>query len=342
MTRQQSQMMKGVAILLMIFLHLFNQEANADLCNNLVYINGLPLVFILSRAANPVAFFLILGGYGLYRVNQKGDRHRWSRILKLMIHYWVILLIFIVLGHFIRPDRYPGSLSAIISNISCYSTTYNGEMWFLLPYVVLSAFAQYLFRLMAKFRALTVIAVTFFIQLCTSFCISRYGSSFLFNNMWAYNPLLVLHLLFNFSLGAMAARTNFFEKLYKKCTDRRNECKVIACVGIMCLVTINCVFKYNYFYAFAIITCLLFIPMASPFKLILTKLGDNSMNMWMIHTWFCYYLFHNFIYSFSYPIVIFAILTILSYLSSIIVNSITMPIERLLMTKREASRKPLL
>lgn len=39
MTRQESQAMKGVAILLMIFLHLFNQEANAELCNNLVYIN---------------------------------------------------------------------------------------------------------------------------------------------------------------------------------------------------------------------------------------------------------------------------------------------------------------
>lgn len=61
MTRQQSQMMKGVAILLMIFLHLFNQEGNVALCHNLLFIDGIPLVSILSRAANPVAFFLILG-----------------------------------------------------------------------------------------------------------------------------------------------------------------------------------------------------------------------------------------------------------------------------------------
>lgn len=57
MTRQQSQMMKGVAILLMIFLHLFNQEGNVALCHNLLFIGGTPLVSILSRAANPVAFF---------------------------------------------------------------------------------------------------------------------------------------------------------------------------------------------------------------------------------------------------------------------------------------------
>lgn len=30
MTRQQTQMMKGVAILLMIFLHLFNQSSNVQ------------------------------------------------------------------------------------------------------------------------------------------------------------------------------------------------------------------------------------------------------------------------------------------------------------------------
>lgn len=109
MTRQQSQMMKGVAILLMISLHLFNQEGNVALCRNLLFIDGTPLVLILSRASNPVAFFLILGGYGLYRVYEKGDKHRWSRLAKLMIHYWIILLIFVTIGHFIRPAAYPGS-----------------------------------------------------------------------------------------------------------------------------------------------------------------------------------------------------------------------------------------
>lgn len=213
MTRQQSQMMKGVSILLMVFLHLFNQEGNVALCHNLLFIDGTPLVLILSRASNPVAFFLILGGYGLYRVYEKGDRHRWSRLLKLMIHYWVILLIFVLLGHFIRPASYPGSAFALVSNITGYETTYNGEMWFLLPYIVLSVLSPYLFRIMATFRASVIIAVTLFIHVCTSFCISRYGNAFWYHNYWAYDPLLVFHLLFNFSLGAMAARSHFFERL---------------------------------------------------------------------------------------------------------------------------------
>lgn len=64
--------------------------------------------------------------------------------------------------------------------------------------------------------------------------------------------------------------------------------------------------------------------------------------MWMIHSWFCYYLFHDFIYSFSYPILIFMALIVISYHSSLIVNQIALPIERLFMTRIEAKGKPIL
>lgn len=182
MTKQESQMMKGVAILLMLFLHLFNQFGNVELCHNFIYIGGKPLVYILSRASNPVAFFLILGGYGLYKVNERGDRHRWSRVFKLLLHYWVTLLLFLTIGHFIRPNRYPGSLLKIINNFSAFNTSCNGEMWFLFPYVVLSLCTPYLFHLMDRFKAWQVIAATLFIHLCTSFAISRYGTEYLFGN----------------------------------------------------------------------------------------------------------------------------------------------------------------
>lgn len=196
----------------MLFLHLFNQSANVDLCHNLLYVGNEPLVLFLSRATNPVAFFLLIGGYGLYKVYLKGDKHRYSRILKLFIHYWVILAIFLTIGHFIFPDRYPGNTSSIISNITGYNTTYNGEMWFLLPYVILSLLSPLIFKFYARFKTSVIIITTLLIHIVTSYCISRHGQ-FLFARYWLYDPLLVFHLLFNFSLGAMVARSNFFERL---------------------------------------------------------------------------------------------------------------------------------
>ena len=57
MTKQETQIMKGVEILLMIFLHLFNQMSNVELCRSFIYIGDIPFVYWLSAAANPVAFF---------------------------------------------------------------------------------------------------------------------------------------------------------------------------------------------------------------------------------------------------------------------------------------------
>ena len=44
--------------------------------------------------------------------------------------------------------------------------------------------------------------------------------------------------------------------------------------------------------------------------------------MWFVHTYFCYYMFHDFIYSFKYPLAIYLVLISLSYLVAVIVDSI--------------------
>ncbi len=36
-------------------------------------------------------------------------------------------------------------------------------------------------------------------------------------------------------------------------------------------------------------------------------IGKFSTSVWLIHTWFCYYLFHDFIYGFHYPILMLAV-----------------------------------
>ncbi len=52
------------------------------------------------------------------------------------------------------------------------------------------------------------------------------------------------------------------------------------------------------------------------------------MRMWMIHSWFCYYLFHDLTYSLRYPPLIFTALVIVSYVCAILVNKITTEIQK--------------
>lgn len=216
MAKQETQVMKGIAILLMLFLHLFNQQGNLAMCDAFLYVGSSPLLAYLVRAANPVSFFLILGGYGMYCVWQKGDKHRWSRVLKLMANYWLVLLVFVCIGHFLFPDRYPGGWMKVLGNVTAFDTSYNGEMWFLFPYVCLTLLSPWLFNLCERFRVRYVLLVSFLISLGTSFIISRYGDQYLYRNMWVYNPFLIVHLSFAFLLGAMAAKCNFFDRQYLK------------------------------------------------------------------------------------------------------------------------------
>lgn len=55
---------------------------------------------------------------------------------------------------------------------------------------------------------------------------------------------------------------------------------------------------------------------------LLIELGHRSTSMWLIHSWFCYYLFKDFIYSFNYPIIIFTVLLSLSWITAFAFDSI--------------------
>lgn len=320
MTKIDTQVFKGLAILFMIALHLFDPQGQV-LCQNLLYIGDIPLTSYLYSISQPVPYFLILGGYGLYKAYEKGDENRWKRLKRLYLYYWVILIIFLVLGHYMLPDKYEITPKRVLYNFSGYWTTFNGHMWFLLPYVILSAVAPVLFEFVKKFRATYVIGVALVVHICICRLTGLYGESFLYENRWAYTPLIVLSLMFNFLLGALSARERFFERVKNVC----NSClkyKILALGGGVLLFLEECFWGYNFFYQFSLITCLIVLPRSRWIEFGLSKLGDHSMNIWMIHGWFCHLLFRDFIYSFRYPLIIYVVTLTISFAISIIVNLI--------------------
>lgn len=151
MTKQESLIVKGLAILMMLFLHLFNSIENCNLCENFIMIGEIPLVNFLSRAANPVAFLLFISGYGLYFSNKsnngRSNTKNLKRILKLYIHFWFILTFFLSVGIFLRPEKYPGSLFEIIGNYTSFVYNYNAEYWFLFPYAILALASPIIIKL---------------------------------------------------------------------------------------------------------------------------------------------------------------------------------------------------
>ena len=59
-SKADTMAVKGVAILFMLFAHLFNRSQLIDLSTPLVYVGEQPLVYLLIFAMNPVHFFIFL------------------------------------------------------------------------------------------------------------------------------------------------------------------------------------------------------------------------------------------------------------------------------------------
>lgn len=319
MSKEESTILKGVAILMMLFLHLFCKE-NADICHSLLYIGDTPLVNILSRAANPVALFIILSGYGLSVVYARGGlslRSQGKRLLKLYIYYWLILLIFVTLGHFIRPERYPGDLCNVILNIITWKNSYNYEHWFLFPYALISLSAYPLFRVIDKLGNKWGLLLFFCLSFLSNYVTSRYIAVYKLYDSVLAHFLTYVGFFFCFALGAVLHRLNNCGKLRIPVLERH---PYIAVLLLVVIIFIRCLFTTSAFHSIYIlffIILFLHIPLCNTTQRFLIEMGKRSMVIWLTHSFFCYYLFHDFIYGFQYPIVIFCVLLAVSYACSI-------------------------
>ena len=330
LSKDNSTIIKGIAICMMLILHLFSCN-RTDLCTNLLYIGDTPFALWLSHACNPVSFFLLLSGYGLAYKYEKGGLnplHQATRILYLYLHYWIILALFLSIGHYLAPAKYPGSISTLIKNMLGWNTTYSGVMWFLLPYCLVSFASLYIIRIIDKIGLIWALAITACIQIGTSYLISRHGTLF-FSNMWLYQPLLFFDFLFYFTVGVAFRRTS----INLKWTGP----KWIVPICIILIVIVQCVVDFDG--AYMIYTPLMVILLGNLqypqwLKGILMELGKKSMPIWMIHSWLSFTLFQPQVYSLKYPLLIFLGLLAVSYLLSIPVIWLANKIYGLLPIKR--------
>ena len=209
MSKQETQIIKGIAILMMLFLHLFN-NGSANQLQHLLWIDNQPFLQILTRAANPIFFFCFCGGYGLYYTFQRGkDSHHYSRIMKLYVHYWIVLLIFVPLAHFISSEyTYPGNIQTILYNVTGLEVSWNMECWFLLPYALLSLTSKKMFSWMDKVRVRYVLGFTLLLYGIAGYLLTKNGSKLYPFQYPSINLfILYLYLLFPFTIGAMTLRT---------------------------------------------------------------------------------------------------------------------------------------
>lgn len=327
-SKEHSQALKGCALFMMVFLHLFNQTSNLQTTFSLCEIDGVPLVNFLSRGMNPVGFYMFLSGYGLYCVyksNKLTGGGNLARLAKLMIIYWLSLIVFVTIGSFIKPNVYPGNILDFVQNATAFRTTYNGEAWFLFPYILMSLTCRLLFKILNRFKCIYTIGICVFLYLGSCFLISRYYASYFHYNYAIYHVVLYLSLLLPFISGAIFCKyaDKDHNRSFARCLSNIPQWALV--VALLMLYISRCVISsaaYSPFYVCLFVIIFLRIRLWSWIERCMMFLGKFSTSVWLIHTWFCYYLFHDFIYGFHYPILILAVEFAVSIMSGYVIQRI--------------------
>lgn len=279
-----------------------------------------------------VSLYILLSGYGLYLSWMHNHKLKgFSRVLKLYVNYWIVIALFIPIALWVAPDKYDITLASVVTNLTGWHTTWNGEWWFLFPYVLLICIATPFFRLINGIRPLILIIVLVLLYVI-AFMLLKFYPDTIRHCRISWLIIRTSAMLFSFGIGALIAKYNVFARLREKIQMLR-----YANIGLVVFLVISVVIRSQIHYSivdpfFGVWFMILFACIVRPkwLNVILYPLGKQSTNIWLCHTFFCYYLFREYVYALTYSPLIYSGLLFVSYLTSLIIDSINKPVQRLL------------
>lgn len=334
-SKDTSLCLKGFALFLMVFLHLFNQEANIKDCFRLFSVQGVPLANFLSRGCNPVGLYLFVSGYGLYYLHKKRSGGGKYRLLRLYIIYWVALLPFVGIGCVLKPDVYPGTWKDVVANVTAYRTGYYGEAWFLFPYILLSLTSGWVFNVLDRWGVRIVYPVAFVLNYMAMYAVSRYYVAYFDSHYAVYHVVLYFDCLLPFLTGALFSKYADYE-FVGRWTCKAMKCQPLILAALALLFLVNCLIHsaaFSPIYLPLFILLFIRVEWGGMLTSCLRFLGRFSTVVWLVHTWFCYYLFKDFVYGFHYPLLILAVEFALSIASGYVVMRIADGVSKVIWSK---------
>lgn len=326
LTKFESLQLKGSAILIMVLLHLFNRQENIDKCIISINLLGEPLISQLAKFVEIcVPLYLFLSGYGLYLLFLKNDTiFPLKRILKLYLVFWSCFIIFISFGCFWVPELYPGNWKIFIENLTAWKTSYNWEWWFIFPYIILIGVSNILFTCIRRWNFFTSFLFSCVVYVISYWVISSY-KSYLLESYALFNLFEFLRMVCSFMWGALFAKYDLFQRIKKNVSLNTYCNNILMIVILVCAFLIRAVMSIHaasIFFMVIFACCFYLIKKSSCIEKFFVLMGRHSTNIWLVHTFFCYYYFHDFIYGLKYPFLIYIVTLGLSVISSVVINKL--------------------
>lgn len=325
-SKNDSEIIKCVAICLMVFHHLFAFPGRIAV----EYINVFDFSFfhfetLLSYFGRIcISMFVFVSGYGMsklffYDTNTsllEQYKRTIKKLWKFYTMYWIIMLVTLPYG-FIK-GIYKFELISFIKNVIGLNCSYNAEWWYVWFYIKLLLLFPLIIRtvnwVMEKSKSISIILVLL-LSVITIF----------FKQDFSYWIIII------FSIGIV--KYSLFDRLYNKIENQ----EFIPIIGSICCfflrtyIPLNIDFIISIFFCFFIVTIKKQLRTNNFFESVFEKIGNYSMYIWLIHSFLCYYYFQKFIYRFYISWMIFAICMLISFILSFCIDKIYIYINKLLL-----------
>lgn len=352
-SREDTKALKGIAVVMMLLHHLaafsYRYPIGFDGFKS-VWKGFVTDGYLTSLATNVrlcVAVFFFLGGYGMYKRMESGKYSLLNSVIGLFKSYWKVFVIFVPVAFiFFRRSgedinnlctRYDVQdlkmlITMVMANFFAMADSINSEWWFIQTYICTMFMGTVYCIAFRKNKY-------FVIELFVVFMTDVLARSFLpalqsldeFNrlaNNFFYDKLLTLdNPAPCFFAGITFAKFNAVVKL-------KEQLSKIPCSTIVSFIAVFAVmwcrgfvlgdlFDIVYVIAFTVLVSQFFDGI-KPIKKIFGYLGRHSTNIWLVHTFFCYYFLEatKIVYSTRSVWADLLILLAMSLISSIIIEFI--------------------
>lgn len=340
-TKRDSQLLKGAAILAMLMLHLFCRVDNLPY-TPLVYVGSLPLVYYLGLFGDIcVPIYCFASGYAHFlKIDENTKNGKWrgllSNLQSFLINYWVIVVLFSVVGLFFDTSgQIPGSAGKFFLNFLALENSYNGAWWFANTYIILVLTAPLTVRLIQG-RKWWLALIGSFVLYAVGYAIRFWGlvdTGLPWVQWTAMKAALVGTSCFPYVIGMVFRKYRVVDRLRAAAVRVKPGVLSFASVLLVVYMIICHGIVPTLFVApiTAIVTICLLCVCRKPrwLEVSLGFFGGHSTNIWLIHMFFYLTLFKGLVFYAKYPILIFFLLLGLSLAASYAVNAISRPLKRL-------------
>ena len=309
LTLQDTEILKGIAVLLLLFHHLFFEGVGFDD----LYVGQIPLVQTFGEQSKLcVAIFVFLSGYGLTAgaVKTGGIPNLLAfyrkRYVKLMVNFWLIWLLFVPVGVLVFNRTFPDVygehyMIRIFTDLLgvCSTSSYNPNWWFYGCIICLYILFPFLYKILDYWYLLIPLSAV----LAFIFAVTMPGID------------LFRHYLCGFLLGMVVKK--ICPPLYiRKAPAVLSLCSVT--VLFVCRMWVPYTINLLWDAVIVVVGVCVYVQLYIPQWLAraLSFMGKHSFNIFLFHMFFLLYS-RSFIYWSKNPILIFLTMLITCVVVSI-------------------------